>query len=177
MDKPNLGHVYYYYNNNGKLLNSIWNNCFEDKVRLLCGNFYDSTKEAESYNELIERIDIQIDVPKVEFKDLVSNDSQPTSKEIKDKIVLARKFQQQRMSKNGFPDNLLNYELPNQLLKDSSKITESAENFLNDYANKKNISARSYFKIIKIARSIADLAFSESISDIHLKEAIGYKLM
>ena len=81
------------------------------------------------------------------------------------------------MSKNGFPDNLLNYELPNQLLKDSSKITESAEKFLNDYANKKNISARSYFKIIKIARSIADLAFSESISDIHLKEAIGYKLM
>ena len=154
-----------------------------------CGYFGDPMRECGRTNKcqkeylsklsgpLIERIDIQIDVPKVEFKDLVSSEAHPTSKKIKEKITSSRKFQKQRMIKNGFPDNLLNYELPNQLLKDSSNITSTAEKFLNDYANKKNISARSYFKIIKIARSVADLAHSDTISDIHLKEAIGYKLM
>jgi len=154
-----------------------------------CGYYGDPARECTRTNKchkeylsklsgpLLERIDIQIDVPKVEYRDLISEERQPTSAEIKEKIISARNFQKSRMRKEGFSDSLLNYELPNQLLKDSCNIEKDAENFLNDYANKKNISARSYFKTIKIARSIADLSSSEKITNQHIKEAIGYKLM
>lgn len=125
---------------------------------------------------LIERIDMQIDVPRVEYHDLITNKKSETSKEILASIIAARNFSRERLKNLGCNDIILNSELTNTQIKEFCNLTKDAEDFLNDYANKRTISARTYFKLMKIARSIADYDLNECITDFHVKEAIGYKI-
>lgn len=124
---------------------------------------------------LLDRIDIQVEVPRVELRELIENQKSQTSSDIKDHVIAARKFSFNRVKKYNIGD-VVNAEIPNKILKESANIARSAEDFLNNYANEKSISARSYFKIIKIARSIADYDLSENITPFHIKEAISYKI-
>lgn len=123
---------------------------------------------------LFDRIDMNITVEKVENSALGSNPD-PTDNHnhnvVKNNITEAIKRQTLRYGKQGFYNSSLSSHEVTKYL----KMESSAEKILNDASNKLNLSARSYFKIIKVARTIADLANSDLILSTHVAEALTFR--
>ncbi len=120
---------------------------------------------------LLDRIDICIEVSPVKYKKLDSNERIETSEEIKKRVDKARKIQQQRY--NG--EILSNSELTPKLIDKYCKLDERGKKILEDAFNKLKLSARAYGRILKVARTIADLDESNKIEVKHIAEAIQYR--
>ncbi len=153
-----------------------------------CGYFGDSEKECRcSANEvfryqkkmsgpLLDRIDIQIEVPRVKIEDLRNKiRDENLTRKIKDQVEKARKIQKERFLKT-MPRVRLNSELSSKQIDDFLDFDREAGVFLKNILEKSFISARGYYRILKIARTIADLEESEKISGSHLAEAFQYRL-
>ena len=118
---------------------------------------------------LLDRIDIHIRVPKVEYKDLASKRKSESSAEIRKRVTAAREIQQERLK----PFKLFcNAQMNHALIDKFCPTTERAEELLELVYKKKSLSARSYDRIKKVARTIADLESSEVIDNVHVGEAI-----
>lgn len=121
---------------------------------------------------LLDRIDLQVDVPNIKFEEF-SNSKEEASEQIKKRVNKARNIQKERYKKYGiYSNNELNLKLIEEFcpLKASSKV------ILEKYFNKNNLSTRSYLKIIKVARTIADLEENKDIEDSHILEALRYRV-
>ncbi|MBN2197749.1 YifB family Mg chelatase-like AAA ATPase [Candidatus Wolfebacteria bacterium] len=153
-----------------------------------CGYFGDSEKECRcSANEifryqkklsgpLLDRIDIQIEVPRVKIEDLRNkNRDENLTQKIREKVEKARKIQKERFSKIK-PKIYLNSELSSKQADEFLDYDKEAGIFLKNIIEKAFISARGYYRILKIARTIADLEESEKISSSHLAEAFQYRI-
>ncbi len=121
---------------------------------------------------LIDRIDIHIEVQPVKFDDLSSNQEAESSEHIKQRVNKARKIQLERYKNDNIYSNS---ELTPDLIKKYCKLDEKAKNILKDAFNKLGLSARAHDKVIKLARTIADLEGSQDISYLHIAEAIQYR--
>lgn len=125
---------------------------------------------------ILDRIDlcVMVSVVEVEKLSLTSANTSTilTSKEIKDAVVKARKIQTKRFS--GLP-LYTNSQMHNKEVKKYSNLTREAENILKVAAEKYDFSARSYFRLIKVGRTIADLSGEKDILPIHIAEALQYK--
>ncbi|HSX27219.1 MAG TPA: ATP-binding protein, partial [Patescibacteria group bacterium] len=120
---------------------------------------------------IIDRIDLFIDVDEVEHNTLLSEGNKSiNSLSVRSKVMAARKSQFER-----FGSSMLNAEMSNRDIKTKAKLTKDAETILNNAADKLQISARSYMRAIKVARTIADLADSETIDAPHITEALQYR--
>ena len=95
-----------------------------------------------------------------------------TTKLAKEAVIKARKIQEKRFM--GLPI-YTNSQMRNKEVKKIGRLTQEAENFLKLAADKYDLSARSYFRMIKVARTIADLAASGDILPVHMAEALQYK--
>lgn len=122
---------------------------------------------------LFDRIDINIDVQKVDNKDLLKplNTTSNEHTDAKNKIAKAIKKQRQRYGKNDFYNSSLSSHQVSTMI----KLTRNAEQFLYNASEKLNLSARSYFKIIKVAQTIADLEDSDEITIGHISEALTFR--
>ncbi len=153
-----------------------------------CGYFSDSEKECRcTANEvfryqkkisgpLLDRIDIQIEVPRVKIEDLRSKNRDNTaSQTIKNQVIKARKIQEERFNKNKLKIRL-NSEMTSKQVDELVNFDESAENFLKNILEKSFVSARGYYRILKIARTIADLEAAEKVAANHLAEAFQYRV-
>ena len=110
----------------------------------------------------------------VENYDKLSNESQEeTSKTIKDRIIKAREFQKQRMANQNL--DCFNSELNVKQIDEYCKLGNLENEFMKSAFNRYHLSARSYHRVIKLARTIADLNSSENITCTHLAEAIQYR--
>lgn len=121
---------------------------------------------------LLDRIDIQIEVTPVKYQKLEDDTPKETSEQIKQRVDKARKIQQERYSKQGIYSNS---ELTPKLIDTYCKIDKKGKKLLQDAFEKLGLSARAHARILKVARTIADLDQKENIEVAHLAEAIGYR--
>jgi magnesium chelatase family protein len=117
---------------------------------------------------ILDRIDIHFTVSTVDHENLLKQSSVKESPQIKNTVMAARKKQIARSHK-------LNAQLNNAELKTVVNISSEAEVFLNEAAKRMDISARSYMKTIKLARTIADLEQNNSVTMQHITEALQYR--
>jgi magnesium chelatase family protein len=121
---------------------------------------------------LMDRIDIQIEVPSVKYRDLASRDPGEPSREIKKRVDRARGIQLDRFEGTKI---YCNAQMTNRHIKKFCQIDESSQRLLELAIDKFGLSARAYTRILKVARTIADLDGRENIQPAHLSEAIQYR--
>lgn len=121
---------------------------------------------------LLNRIDIQIEVMPVKYEDLKNDAKEESSAEIKKRIIKARHIQQERYKDKGI---ITNSELPAKDISKYCKINKESESILKNAFEVLGLSARAYNKILKVARTIADLENCEDIQTKHIAEAIRYR--
>ncbi len=121
---------------------------------------------------LLDRIDIHLDVPAVEVEKLTGEYISEDSKTIKDRVKKARLIQQKRLKKHGF---LTNSQMSNALVKQFCNLDEEGMNLLKLAISSMNLSARAYHRVLKLSRTIADLADEKNILATHVAEALQYR--
>lgn len=123
---------------------------------------------------ILDRIDIHIDVPAVEVKKLADRSvaSGESSKEVRKRILQARSKQEKRFKKRK---TISNSEMSSREVKELCEISEVALERLRQAAETLQLSARAYYKVIKVAQTIADLANSPTIEETHILEALQYR--
>ena len=149
-----------------------------------CGYFGDPKRECTcSYREiqryrskisgpLMDRIDIHIDVPAVPFKDLTGFQPAQSSHEIFQRVMRAREIQEERFKKTKIHCNAM---MNSRQIRRFCEIDERSNTLLEAAMEKFGFSARALSRILKISRTIADLAGSEDIEQAHVAEAIQYR--
>ncbi|MBO7213879.1 MAG: YifB family Mg chelatase-like AAA ATPase [Clostridia bacterium] len=121
---------------------------------------------------LMDRIDLQISVDGVEYSDLVSDKKEESSLEVKRRVNIARAIQRERF----IEDNInVNAEMGEKHLKKYCTLSKECEDILKSAFTSLNLSARARSRIIKVARTIADLELCENIKPSHVLEAVGYR--
>ncbi len=123
---------------------------------------------------LLDRIDIHIEVPAVQYKQLRDMTEGEGSASIRARVQEARDRQMQRLGAEGIHCNA---QLRPQDLKAHCQVNEQGHNLLERVVDKLGMSARSHARILKVARTIADLASSQNIEVPHLSEAIQYRIL
>lgn len=121
---------------------------------------------------LLDRIDIQIEVTGVKYQKLESNNKIESSKDIQKRVNVARQIQRERYKDEKIYSNS---ELTSKLIEKYCKIDEESKKILQTAFEKLGFSARAYGRILKVARTIADLAGSTQINKSHIAEAIQYR--
>lgn len=123
---------------------------------------------------LLDRIDLHIEVPALSYKDLSSKEEGAGSKEILKRVLRAREIQRERFK--NFKINT-NSEMQASHLKRFCKLDKESQSLIKDAVEQLGISARAYSRILKIARTIADLDESDEIKVDHVAEAIQYRIL
>lgn len=118
---------------------------------------------------LLDRIDIHIRVPRVEYNELTASQPSEPSAVIRRRVTNARDIQLQRLRKFHV---ICNAQMSHAVLKKTCPLSDNAQKLLERAFDKMNMSARSYDRIIKVARTIADLAQEDEITEQHVAEAI-----
>ena len=123
---------------------------------------------------LLDRIDIHIEVPAVPFQELASSLAGTSSATMRESVERARANQAARFAGlNG----LYNAHLSSRQLREHCPLDKSGLNLLRDSCNELGLSARAHDKILRVARTIADLEDAQSISTEHLQEAVNYRML
>ena len=152
-----------------------------------CGFFGDPTREchctptliqryvSKISGPLLDRIDIQIEVPAVKYKELRSNGDVEPSATVRERVVEARKIQVARYA--GEKMVYANAQMPPKLIRKHCQISAEGEKLLETAIQRMGLSARAHDRILKVARTIADLEGLEEIAPKHLGEAIQYRTL
>jgi magnesium chelatase family protein len=123
---------------------------------------------------LLDRIDIHIEVPSVEWRDLTAPSDGEASETIRERVNKARQIQIARFERVGIFSNA---QMTSALIKKHCKLADDSMKFLEKAVEKLGLSARAYHRILKIARTIADLEPSQDIQAPHVAEAIQYRTL
>jgi magnesium chelatase family protein len=122
----------------------------------------------------MDRIDIHIEVPAVKYRDLASREPGEPSREIKKRVDNARKIQLNRFKGMKI---YCNAQMTNRQIKKFCEIDEASQKLLEMAIDRFGLSARAYTRILKVARTIADLEAQVNIQPAHLSEAIQYRTL
>jgi magnesium chelatase family protein len=122
---------------------------------------------------LLDRIDLHVEVTPVAFSELTSQRPQENSSQIRERVMAARQRQADRYTES--PGTYCNAQMSSKQLKEICIISQVGHNLLKTAMQRLNLSARAYDRILKVSRTIADLAGSDEIKPEHLAEAIQYR--
>jgi magnesium chelatase family protein len=122
---------------------------------------------------LLDRIDLHVEVTPVSFDEMTSNRKTESSAEIRERVIMARDLQSERFKENDEIHS--NSMMPPQMVKEICEISEAGKKLLKTAMEKLRLSARAYDRILKVSRTIADLAGSPEIKIEHLAEAIQFR--
>jgi magnesium chelatase family protein len=117
---------------------------------------------------LLDRIDIHIEVPRVDYEKLSSDQVAESSAKVRTRVEKARNIGQKRFKKT-------NSEMTPREIKKYCALDDDNKNLLRLAMNQYDLSARQYSRILKVSRTIADLAGSDNIQKEHLAEALQYR--
>jgi magnesium chelatase family protein len=123
---------------------------------------------------LLDRIDIHIEVPRVDYEKLSGDRVGESSEAIRGRVQTARDLQNKRFS-NGASDIVSNADMRVGEVRQFCKLQEEGQSLMRAAMSQMNLSARAYHRILKLGRTIADLAGSEEILSTHLAEALQYR--
>jgi magnesium chelatase family protein len=142
------------------------------------GESKSSPREIQNYlgrisGPLLDRIDLHIEVPQVKFREMNATPAGETSAQIRERVIAARKLQQLRFAQK--PKITCNARMGSRELKAFCALDEPTQELLKQAMTEYNLSARAYDRILKVARTIADLACVENIGADHISEAIQYR--
>lgn len=152
-----------------------------------CGFFGDSKRECrcgppviQRYRQrisgpLLDRIDLHVEVPLVDYKALSSSEPGESSAAIRARVEQARAVQAERFRKNAGVH--INSAMTPRLIKQHCQLDAEAAGYLEHAMSNMNFSARAHDRILKVARTLADLAGSERIRPNDVLEAIGYRAL
>ncbi len=137
-----------------------------------------SPREIQNYlnrvsGPLLDRIDIHVEVPAVKFCEITAERTGETSAQIRERVVTARRHQQERF--DGKRSITCNARMGSRELKAHCALDEATLELLKMAMNELKLSARAYDRILKVARTIADLAGSERLASERISEAIQYR--
>ncbi len=123
---------------------------------------------------LLDRIDIHIEVPAVSFAELTGTEPGVSSSQMRAEVLLARERQAKRFEGSAVRTNA---QMSSRQLREFCPLTTAERNMMRDAVNDNGLSARAHDKILRVARTIADLAGSERIDVTHIYEAINYRML
>jgi magnesium chelatase family protein len=126
---------------------------------------------------LLDRIDLHIEVPAVSASDLVLPPPSEGSREVAQRVAAARSLQLARFQALKRPDLRTNGEVPSTLLEQIATPDGNGLKLLRDAADAMRLSARGYHRVLKVARTIADLDGAQTIGRSHLAEALAYRAL
>jgi magnesium chelatase family protein len=129
---------------------------------------------------LLDRIDIHIEVPRVDYEKLSGDRMGETSESIRARVQVARDFQTKRYSsiRNSNIDVssiVCNADMRIGEIRQFCRLQDEGQSLMRSAMSQLNLSARAYHRILKLARTIADLAGNEEIQSVHLAEALQYR--
>ena len=151
-----------------------------------CGNYGSKNKECRCTRSqihkyinklsgpLIDRIDIQVEVDSIDYSEIQSEILSECSKDIKNRVQIARDIQVERFKDNSFGTNT---QMSEKEIRAFCKLDKECDNLLKIAFESLNMSVRGRSRIIKVARTIADLEGSENIKSYHIAEAIQYRTL
>ncbi len=131
--------------------------------------------QAKISGPLLDRIDIHIEVPAVTPWEIGGAPKGETSAQIRERVIRARQIQAERFRRFGHPELTVNAQLKGDLLEQAAALDGDARNLLIDFAGKARISARAYHRILRLARTIADLQNAEKVLKLHIAEALSLR--
>ncbi len=148
-----------------------------------CGQYPDMNKCTCSINQikryhsrisrpLLDRIDINVEVRKVNYDDLFGGKKGLSSEEMREHVLTAQKMQKRRYMEEKIR---FNSQLDTRLCNQYIKLSENEKDFMRYIFERQELSARGSYRILKIARTIADIEESERILEKHLKEAVFFR--
>jgi magnesium chelatase family protein len=149
-----------------------------------CGFYGDPEKECKCSSHeisryqkkisgpILDRIDLYVEVPHVKYEKLTDENIEGSSAEIRKRVESARKIQLQRFKNEKIKTNS---EMTIPLVKKHCRVNDQGEQLLRNAVNNLHLSARGYHRVLKLSRTIADLAESSHITHIHIAEALQYR--
>ena len=123
---------------------------------------------------LLDRIDIHIEVPRVDYEKLSGERVGESSEAIRGRVQTARDIQNKRFSSNG-SDIVCNADMRVGEIRQFCQLQDEGQSLMRAAMTQMNLSARAYHRILKLARTISDLAGSDEIQSVHLAEALQYR--
>src|SRR5262244_1329839 len=126
---------------------------------------------------LMDRIDLRIEVPAVTAADLILPPPAEGSAEVAARVAAARDIQAARYLAAGLPQIRTNAEAPASLLEEIARPDAQGQKLLRDAAETMRLSARGYHRVLRVARTLADLDGAEKIGRLHLAEALSYRAL
>jgi magnesium chelatase family protein len=142
------------------------------------GESKSSPREIQNYlgrisGPLLDRIDLHIEVPQVKFREISTDRTGETSAQIRERVIAARKQQHKRFADK--PKISCNARMGSRELKQFCTLDDATKELLKNAMGQYNLSARAYDRILKVARTIADLAGAGKLTSDHVSEAIQYR--
>ena len=149
-----------------------------------CGFFSDPTRDCkctpnqiQTYisrisGPLLDRIDIQVEVPAVKYAELAADTTGEPSIHVQERVEAARQIQHERFAATNIHANA---GMQSKQIREYCKVNEQAQDLLRVAINQLGLSARAYDRILKVARTIADLDQNPNIEAVHVSEAIQYR--
>jgi magnesium chelatase family protein len=126
---------------------------------------------------LLDRIDLTIEVPAVTAADLILPPPTEGSREVAARVARARALQSERFAAAGQPQVRANAAAPGPLLEEVARPDPGGLALLRDAAETLRLSARGYHRVLRVARTLADLDAAERVSRVHLAEALSYRAL
>lgn len=145
----------------------------DKQIQCTCSQHKIDSYHARLSGPLLDRIDIQIDVPRLSAEELIKMDtSSESSADIRERVIKAREIQTRRYKGTSL---LTNADLNSQTIKNFCRLDAETENLLKSAAARFNISGRGFDRILKLARTIADLENSINIKSQHVAQSLQYR--
>ena len=147
----------------------------DKQKQCICSQFQIDRYKSRLSGPLLDRIDIQIDVPRLTADELLNmKPSDETSKGIRERVIKARKIQKERYKNDGI---LTNSQLTPKLVKKYCRLDDKSKEILKMAVSKFDLSGRSYDRVLKLSRTIADLSGKENIETPHIAQALQYRMV
>jgi magnesium chelatase family protein len=124
---------------------------------------------------LLDRIDIHIEVPRVDYEKLSGNKTSESSEAIRERVQSARNIQNKRFANSESKDVICNADMRIAEVRKFCQLQDEGQSLMRSAMSQLQLSARAYHRILKLSRTIADLAGNENIQSVHLAEALQYR--
>lgn len=121
---------------------------------------------------LLDRIDICVEAPQIAFRDLNVLKAEETSAQIRARVIVTQQIQQERYRGEEFS---YNSQIPAERIREYCRLDKKQERYMEEVYGKLELTARSYHKILKVARTLADMEQSKKLTMRHLNEAVCYR--